>query len=507
MMSSTATGKYCLFVFGVIGVLAASAVTYDYVMDDALITLRYSEHFAASGLPIWNDADAANPTMGYTSPLWMTVNTLTGLFTTDKDTEVLFAKIYSLLAVLSLLVFVSRWVISAGYSIGRGLFLIFLLFWNPVIGLHVNSGMETVLFCVLVFTFAYLIISDKNYFLVLGIGFLCYLTRPEGGLLVLVFWFWDLLQNRRIGRSLYGALLLGLGLFVYHFALWRFYGDVVPNAYYAKLGTGSLVKMAAVKDSIMFLVFSALPLLIISLVRVRLVWARVRIVFIFQVVLFLFFLTVKPLMNVAYRYQLPILFLLYLTTLISYREFAKSKIRIKVAVYALIGFQWIFNLGVTDMYAKKTGRAAQNLRKIGRVLRQKNDHEHWIAYHDAGFVCFYSDFNTIDLIGLNNSEIAKGLVTREEVLASPQVAVVLANAEFPTGQEIEPRLDAGAFGLSYVGSVPMTRDSRKQVVVQFYTRDAFVVPEDLSKMETNPDYDKSWFEAAYYLGRRIVKNR
>jgi len=309
---------YFLYLFGAIGVLLMTAHTYEYVMDDALITLRYSENLAVNGVPIWNKADVSDPTMGYTSPMWMIVNTITALFTDDKDALVFFTKVYSFLAVLLFLVFVSRWVISRGYKLGEGLFLIFMLFWNPVIGLHINSGMETILFGVLVFTFAYLILSNKNYFLALAVGFLCYLTRPEGGVIVLIFWFLEFLQNRNLSRSVVAAALLGALLLGYHFALWRFYGDVLPAPFYSKQATGSLLKIAALKDSIVFLIFSALPFLIISIIGSRPDWSRLKVVFLFQAVLFSFYLTVKPMMNVAYRYQMPVLFLLYLTTLVAY---------------------------------------------------------------------------------------------------------------------------------------------------------------------------------------------
>ena len=168
---------------------------------------------------------------------------------------------------------------------------------------------------------------------------------------------------------------------------------------------------------------------------------------------------------------------------------------------------WIFNLGVTDFYEKKLGTAASNLWQIGLVLKQKNDHKSWMAYGDAGFVCFYSGFNTIDLVGLNSKQIAKGLLSVEDALRKPEVRIVLKNAEFSADEAIVSRFDLEPFGLSYVGSVPMTRDSRKTMVVQFYTRDGFLTSEDLAGIETAPDYDKSWFESAYYLGRKIIKRR
>jgi hypothetical protein len=66
-------------------------------MDDALITLRYSYNFAHLGVPIWNEADAGNPSMGYTSILWMTLNAIPALFTDQKDILILLAQVMAYL--------------------------------------------------------------------------------------------------------------------------------------------------------------------------------------------------------------------------------------------------------------------------------------------------------------------------------------------------------------------------------------------------------------------------
>src|SRR5438034_5675801 len=44
-------------------------LTRAYVMDDALITLRYSFNLARHGQAIWNQADLAHPSQGYTTVL------------------------------------------------------------------------------------------------------------------------------------------------------------------------------------------------------------------------------------------------------------------------------------------------------------------------------------------------------------------------------------------------------------------------------------------------------
>lgn len=494
------------FTFGAVGLGLVTAHSHSYVMDDALITLRYSENLATTGHAVWNRADIAHPAMGYTSPVWMTLNALTVLFTRDKDTIVSFSKVYSFIAALGLLILVTRWLLRLGYSLRLGLALIFLFFWNPVVGLHINSGMETILFGCLVFWFAYLAVNQKNYYGTLGVGLLCYFTRPEGGLLLAVYWLWDLVANRRVRRSAAGGGLLGGLLAIYHAGVWAYYGDPLPLPFYIKQASGPLLKPAAFMDTALFLVSCALPYFLVASVGQRSEWKRLKPVIVLAALLLVFFLTVEPYMNIVYRYQFPVLALLLLTLIMVRPRFPTARITV-VLWLLVVATQWAFNLGVTDMYARKTGKAAENLKIIGTALRERNDYQAWMAYADAGMVCYYSDFNTVDLNGLNTREIAKGALSVEAALKDPAVRLLLANAEFKLDDPVVARWPQDAAGLAYLGSVPVSRDSRRITFVQFYTRDGFVGADELARIDTRPDYDPSWFEALYYWGRKLIKKR
>ena len=176
-------------------------------------------------------------------------------------------------------------------------------------------------------------------------------------------------------------------------------------------------------------------------------------------------------------------------------------------VLLLVATTWVFNFGVTEMYARKAGKAAENLKVIGKALRERNDYQAWMAYADAGIVCYYSDFNTVDLNGLSTPQIAKGALSVEAALKEPKVRLLLANAEFKLDEPVVARWPHDAAGLTYVGSVPVSRDSRRVNFVQFYSRDGFMQADELARIDTQPDYDRSWFEALYYWGRKLIKNR
>ena len=62
-------------------------LTRFYVMDDALITLRYSFHLARHGRAIWNQADVTHPSLGYTTVLWMLLNAIPALLSLTPRTS------------------------------------------------------------------------------------------------------------------------------------------------------------------------------------------------------------------------------------------------------------------------------------------------------------------------------------------------------------------------------------------------------------------------------------
>src|SRR5713101_6378824 len=127
--------------------------TRSYVMDDALITLRYSFNLARHGHSIWNQADVSDPSLGYTTILWMLLNAIPAFFTANKDLLVLCCKLIGLIplavVVILLVAPISRMPVPRSFRAA----VVLVIFSQVVYGFHVNSGMETLLFsCLILFT-------------------------------------------------------------------------------------------------------------------------------------------------------------------------------------------------------------------------------------------------------------------------------------------------------------------------------------------------------------------
>lgn len=503
--------KFFLFSIAFLGIVYNFISTYGYTMDDALITLRYSINFAESGLPIWNKADIVHPTMGFTSPLWMLTNSIQAYFTSDKDTVVVFSKYWSLFFLFGFVWLVVGIIDKQKIAFTTKIIFTVLLLWNPVLAFHASSGMETILFATGISLYAVAATRFADHYKSMtALGLLLFFIRPEGILALGAFWLYDLIKNRDFKKSAITSLFILIILGIYFWGLYSYYGYPLPSAFYVKQGSGHIIKMSAVKMTIVFLLLSALPLvaLIVS-AKKAIIENKEQNLFIAALIAIylLFYLTVEPLMNVAYRYQLPVLFLLTLMVAGNLGAFWEQKLIVRNTVVALIMLVTIFNYGLTNKYTSKVGQASENLRGIGLFLTKYQNGQDWLMYHDAGYVCYFSDFNSIDSIGLNTIDIAVKSKTKEDYLKDKKVKYYLQNGKTRSLESIETTDKAQEFGFNYVGSIPISYDGNEYYVVKLYQRDGYIKVDDLKKLSLNLEMRSIWFDDLYYFGRKLIKNR
>lgn len=451
-------------------------ITRDYVMDDALITLRYSYNFAELGIPIWNQADLGNPSMGYTSFLWMAINTLPALFIQNKEILVVFAQVFSLMALIGIVILISQEIFDLSMAMYSKYIVVLLIFSQFGYGLHVNSGMETLLFSL----FMLLTVrahARNNYKQAYILGLLLFLTRPEGIILVGIMGVWDLL-NRRINQAIWGGVFFSIFSIGVLFLLFSWYGDVLPNPFYIK--QGNVVNEASLKQTFFFLGTLASPFLILSVYAIFVLKNKVSI-YMFSVALIyiLYYTTVTPLMNVFSRYQWPSLVLLVYASIPSITFFAtnsKKYILQKIVLVSLIIITIIGNNLGASYFATTTGYAAQNLVVIGKKMSEFRDPEKWLIYHDAGAICYFSDWNTLETIGLTNKTIAKNQMQVVDLYKNKNVQIVLQNFDLSnkTGDIRKQEFTelVAQYGYQHVTDIPtLFVAGQRNFVVAVYSRD------------------------------------
>jgi hypothetical protein len=457
-------------------------LTRAYVMDDALITLRYSFNLARHGEAIWNQGDATNPSRGYTSVLWMLVNAVPALFTENKDLLVLSCKWMGLVPlaalVLPLVGAISRMPVPRSFRIG----VILAVFSQVVYGFHCNSGMETLLFASLILltivTYAQGGRSVHAYLL----GTLAFLTRPEGALVVALMILWDLRQ-RRVRQAALGCACFSLTALCVGLWLQSVYGSVLPNAFYVKQGYGSL---RSLKFTVSFLVQIALPYLPLAAYSVyRLKDSSSRYCWSAAALFTAYYITVTPQMNVLSRYQWPVLLLLIGAALPALRQLGEGITapgwtrhrQLAAATLALVGLVNIRSAWLAVPFAGVAGSQQQSLITLGKALAEHRDEERWMAYGDVGAICYYSDWNTYDTVGLNTWPIATGSVTPVEVYGYRHTDLVLLNGgkvRWAMSQQAYREMDSRLrrLGYRYAGSVPIgSTSARERWEVLLFARD------------------------------------
>ena len=201
--------------------------------DDAFIPFRYANHVAAGFGPVWNPGERVE---GYSSPLWLGILVVgrlagAGLPAFAGVVGVLNSALCLLLAHRIALGLAQNRMAAAAAAAAASL-IYPLYFWAP-------AGLETAMFTALVTFAAWSLIVPSAWRWALAAALLG-VARPEGPLLACALAVLTVLAH---GRSAARPIALALGFapavawFVFRRA---YYGEWLPNTYYAK-ATGDLL--------------------------------------------------------------------------------------------------------------------------------------------------------------------------------------------------------------------------------------------------------------------------
>ena len=185
-----------------------------WVCDDAFISFRYAKNFSEGGGLVYNPHEFVE---GYTNFSWTLLMSIPLFLGLDV---LLFSHISSI-------AFYLFGCIGMLWSLKeRRVCWFSFLCWVSVyhVSVFATSGLETSMFlCLIIWAFRILEIKHHSFFLIIGV--LLSLTRPEGAL-------FSLLGAVFISRKCTLQLISLLSLY----AVWKlfYYGDLLPNTFYAK---------------------------------------------------------------------------------------------------------------------------------------------------------------------------------------------------------------------------------------------------------------------------------
>lgn len=215
---------------------------YDVVQDDAYISLVYSKNLV-EGLGL--EFNPGERVEGYTNFAWVLLLALPHVLGIDA---VATARLFGLISAIALILLSAR--AAAGVSSRRRdvthLVAPCLLAANGALAFWSLSGMETAAFALLVTAGATRYLQHRRLDAATGALFgLAALTRPEGWMFLVLTgahaaWHWHRTKTPTPGGPLpwswrgpvtFGALVLPHLLF-----RWIYYGQLLPNTFYAKTG-------------------------------------------------------------------------------------------------------------------------------------------------------------------------------------------------------------------------------------------------------------------------------
>jgi len=207
-----------------------------WLCDDAFISFRYAHHLVAGEGLVFNPGERVE---GYTNFLWtLLLAAAEALGVAPEASSVLLG----LLAFTGLLVLVARTSTAIARDHGRELPWVSVALAGLALHLHhrlfATSGLETGLFTLLVTATVVAAVEargPRSWGVVGLLGSLATLTRPEGALVYGLSSLAALAGARPRRRHLLAAWAPGV-LLLLPWAAWKlvYYGDLLPNTFYAK---------------------------------------------------------------------------------------------------------------------------------------------------------------------------------------------------------------------------------------------------------------------------------
>lgn len=389
--------------------------------DDAFISYRYAENFFNGHGLVFNPGERVE---GYSNLLYTLL--MVPAFFLGKAFVYSYSFSFNILLGLAALAVFALFV-AHRYGQRQAILGGLLFSANPILWLHINTGLESIL--VLLWQLLgwtsmerYLENKDnkKHLYLVLASIALLLITRVDGFIFAGILAFYLLVFRREYRLGITTLITTSIVEGIYILLRYVYYGDILNNAYYAKVSGTILTRLTAGYNDFITIVWHSG------------VWPYV-LVFAFTSVLSIFtyyrlsskedraqvswpFPVVAPICVILYWiyvggdvFHERFLLLLYPMGIFLFLALLHKHANTVFAVIATIVFL-VFGLNTIGnnehlMYATN-GPQYDMWITLGQYLRQYEPHA-TLAVDAAGKIPFFSEQYTTDMLGLNDKHIAK----------------------------------------------------------------------------------------------------
>jgi len=402
-------------------------------VDDAYISYRYGKNLMEGKGLVYNEGEYVE---GYTNFLWTVI---TAPFTQVKSFDVsIFSSSLGLLislANLLLIALIAKSFNEEHKEFYRYLLLLPTLFLalDDSIAFWAIGGMEFPMYTLFILGIFYnyykLNESGKHLGYLIIFLMLCTLTRPEGNMILVITLSHMFIYHKRINnfRKVILSIILFYALFcaAYYGFKYLFYGQLIPNTFYAKGVTDFKMNLVLGTKYLAMCLGTRLYIFIFILfIPFKKAFSDFKLSFMlgFVLIYIIYLVIVGGDWMIANRFFVPIVPLLYLLSAVGFVNFIKkisiyynnvnralTLARYISALMAIALFILTLSLLEYNQLIIKDNNARYEMQwsMFGKWLKMNTPPNTVIAVGPAGKIPYYSELYTIDMWGLNNDYIAK----------------------------------------------------------------------------------------------------
>jgi len=408
--------------------LLALAWANRFVQDDAFISYRYSSNLARGEGLVWNPGERIE---GYTNFLWVLLISVPIYLRIDP---VIASQALGLLFALGSYVSTYKLSVLILRSNAYALLIILLLGTNYTFSAYATGGLGTQMQTFFVITSIYLVVSmirSENcrifhlivFSLLFSASMLSRLDSVVPFSVLFPVLFWHLLrQNISLRDKVYRAVLLLLPsvIILGTWLVWKYtyYGELLPNTYYVKVGSPTSQTRGIVYLYKFFESYFLIPFIFLLTFHLRQLLSA-SVMRILLAISFLWCLYVVKIGGdfMEFRFLVPILpvsFILIGKLILSTRDRRARRALIAMvflgSVHHVSTFRHAHGIESITSLKMHLQDDGQNWIRIGKILGETFSDgisEITIATAPAGAIPYYSDLNTVDMLGLNDKWIAR----------------------------------------------------------------------------------------------------
>ncbi len=401
----------------IIAIFVIHALSMNFTQDDAFISYRYVKNFINGHGLVFNPGERVE---GYTNFLWIIILSIFGQLGLDI---IIISKVLGVAAGATTLFLIHQ--ISAIFLRKEAwlfsLFVPLLLASNSAFAYWSISGLETGFFVMAVLLSVYFYFTHERLMIVSSAA--SSLIRPEGVLVFAILILHKFFFSPTKGGGSFGkkdnlksclSHIAGFALILLPFAVFKifYYGDLLPNPFYAKTG----FSLGYVKTGLgyfwLFLKHYGLwgVLYLVPIFFYKEVEVKGKLILLMVYIYTFYIIIIGGDVLKAHRFFLPVLPFLYLlfsfALMKAYLRLKKQAIPIAMVIaFSILTFflprNWIMHVREAEigLYVKMSRYAER--------LRQSFGTDFTLAMSTIGAISYLTEAKVIDMLGLTDPYIAK----------------------------------------------------------------------------------------------------